>query len=386
MEERTSNLVLLGVFGVLLVFGTLYFLSAPPSEQEPSLTNPIEIGVILPLTGDSASYGTAMKLAYELAASEINSAGGIEGQEIALVFEDGKCAAPSATTAAQKLINIREVEVILGGACSSETLAAAELTQTARVLLLSPSATSVEITNAGDLVYRTYPSDDQEVHLFTSYADDVLDLEKGAILSEKSEFAQTLRKSFVAEWNARAHEVVFDEPFEIEETNLRSLVSSLKSTRPEFIYVIPQTAANGEAILKELRAQRVNGQVFGANSFLDRALLQEEEAAYEGMIVAEVLLRWEHPQTEAFLTAFEARYGEVPELPAFSASAYDGLQLVASAMRAGNRDAASISAHLNANAKDYQGALGTFSFDAFGDVILDLTLGRILSGVVVPIE
>ena len=56
-------------------------------------------------------------------------------------------------------MNVDKVKVILGGICSGETLAAAPITEAAKVILLSPSATSPDITNAGDYVFRTIPSD-----------------------------------------------------------------------------------------------------------------------------------------------------------------------------------------------------------------------------------
>jgi len=53
-----------------------------------------------------------------------NVSGGIDGKQIKLVVEDGRCNGKDATAAVQKLINIDKVAVIAGGACSSETLAA----------------------------------------------------------------------------------------------------------------------------------------------------------------------------------------------------------------------------------------------------------------------
>jgi len=59
----------------------------------------------------------------------VNAAGGLEGRQIELVVEDGKCNGKDATAAVQKLINIDKVAVIAGGACSSETLAAGKIAQ-----------------------------------------------------------------------------------------------------------------------------------------------------------------------------------------------------------------------------------------------------------------
>src|SRR5687768_12900217 len=89
----------------------------------------LRIGVIQPLTGDAASYGTSQLRAIQIAADELNAKGGIRGKQIELVVEDGRCDSPAAGAAAQKLVSIDKVKVIIGGGCSSETLAAAALTE-----------------------------------------------------------------------------------------------------------------------------------------------------------------------------------------------------------------------------------------------------------------
>ena len=49
---------------------------------------------------------------------------------------------------------IDKVKVIIGGVCSGETLGAAPITEAGKVILISPSATSPDITKAGDFVFR----------------------------------------------------------------------------------------------------------------------------------------------------------------------------------------------------------------------------------------
>ena len=89
----------------------------------------IRIGIIAPFTGDAAVYGQSEKNAIDLAVEEINLNGGIDGRLIEVIYEDGKCNGMDATTAAQKLINVDNVDIILGGTCSGETLAIAPLAE-----------------------------------------------------------------------------------------------------------------------------------------------------------------------------------------------------------------------------------------------------------------
>src|SRR3989338_8967946 len=141
----------------------------------------VKIGVVVPLTGNKAAYGIPLRRAAELALEEINMGGGIAGKPLEAVWEDGKCEAKDATAAAQKLINVDGVKIIFGGVCSSETLAMAPLTEAAKVLVVSPSATSPDITAAGDYIFRTAPSDAAAGSVAAEYASTKMGAKKGAV-------------------------------------------------------------------------------------------------------------------------------------------------------------------------------------------------------------
>ena len=76
-----------------------------------------KIGVMLALTGDAAAYGLPEQQAIKIAIDEINSKGGINGKKLVPIYEDGKCNPKDGNSAAQKLINVDKVKVIIGGSC-----------------------------------------------------------------------------------------------------------------------------------------------------------------------------------------------------------------------------------------------------------------------------
>src|SRR3989338_615073 len=119
----------------------------------------IKIGFIGPLTGAAVSYGTDMLHAVQMRVEEVNAAGGINGRIVELVTEDGRCTGNDAASAAQKLIHVDKVVAVIGGACSSETLGAAPVAETAKVVQISPISSAPDIKDAGDFVFRTIPSD-----------------------------------------------------------------------------------------------------------------------------------------------------------------------------------------------------------------------------------
>ena len=112
------------------------FVVLEPTKGAPSVTSSeeLKIGWIGPLTGDTASYGIPMKQAADLAVEEINNAGGVNGRQIKIIYEDGKCNGKDASIAANKLVNVDGVKII-NSLCSAETLGIAPITESAKVIV-----------------------------------------------------------------------------------------------------------------------------------------------------------------------------------------------------------------------------------------------------------
>src|SRR5579859_7324318 len=70
----------------------------------------IPIGVVVPLSGNSANYGKSCQQGIDLALNEINASGGARGRQFRAIYEDDKAQAKDGLTAAQKLINIDHVQ------------------------------------------------------------------------------------------------------------------------------------------------------------------------------------------------------------------------------------------------------------------------------------
>ena|SRR3989339_65742 len=374
MAENKQNGLLWAIGGVLIILGVIYFSVTGGS------TNTLKIGVIFPLTGDAASVGTMFQKVSDLAVSEINASGGVGGKQIELVYEDGKCDGATASTATQKLVNVDGVKFILGGICSGETLAAAEITQQARVLLLSPASTSPDITNSGDLVFRTYPSDDYEAKLVAAYAQEN-GLGRAAIISENTDFGQGLREAFVASYEG---DLVFNESYNTGETDFRTLITKMRAANPQMVYVAAQTNISGELILKQIQESGMNVGIFAVSSMLDRSAIAANASLYEEVIMAEVQLPTEGKAADMF-AAYQELYGNTPEFSAYSASGYDSVYLLAEAIEAVGEDPEAVAGYFSYQVVDWPGAIGTFNFDENGDAEVELTLVQVIGGELVPL-
>lgn len=376
MAENKQNALLWAIGGVLIILGGIYF---SVTGGTPST---LKIGVLTPLTGDTVAYGMAMQRAYDLAVSEVNAGGGVNvnGQQIELLYEDAKCDKDAAAEATKKLVNVEGVKFILGGTCSGETLAAAQITQGARVLLLSPSATSPEITQAGDLVFRMYPSDAFETKMVAAHAIEN-GYQRAAIISETTEFAQGVRNAFKESYTGT---VVFDETFTSGELDVPVLIAKLRTANPQMVYVSPQNPVVGERILKQLDESGMNVAVYANNAMLNRAAIAANPSIYEEVVMAEVQIPTQG-RAASMLEAYTKLYGTAPQFTAFTASAYDSVYLLAEAIALVGEDAEAVAGYLSYKVVDWPGTIGTFNFDENGDAQVDLTLVQVVSGELVPL-
>src|SRR5258707_4717828 len=86
-------------------------LSASPGAEA---AEPIRIGAVLPFSGGVELYGEQAKLGLDLAAREINAAGGILGRPVEVIYADDKTRPASAASAMHTLIESGGVVAVVG--------------------------------------------------------------------------------------------------------------------------------------------------------------------------------------------------------------------------------------------------------------------------------
>jgi len=125
---------------------------APLGVSQPVASNVITIGVLADLSGPAQHIGWRQVNAVHLAKDEINAAGGLDIggvlYTVTLDVEDSMCDPTQAITAAQMLLDAGAV-VVVGGTCSSATMAVQPLMTAAGVALVSPSNTVPQVTELG---------------------------------------------------------------------------------------------------------------------------------------------------------------------------------------------------------------------------------------------
>ena len=98
---------------------------AATGSTTPATGEPVVIGALLPLSGPGEVYGKPIQWVINYAVKNINDGGGVGGKPLKVEFDDGGCKQEPSSKAVTNLITIKNVKAIIGGICSSETLAAA---------------------------------------------------------------------------------------------------------------------------------------------------------------------------------------------------------------------------------------------------------------------
>ena len=106
----------------------------------------LKVGVLCGLTGPAPSFGQSEKDGIMLAINEWNAKGGILGQKIVPVVEDGQCDAAASVNAANKVITQDGVKFIIGETCSGSTIPVTEISNAAKVVLMAATATNQNVT------------------------------------------------------------------------------------------------------------------------------------------------------------------------------------------------------------------------------------------------
>ncbi|MBW2990293.1 ABC transporter substrate-binding protein [Candidatus Woesearchaeota archaeon] len=326
---------------------------------------PIKIGYLGPLTGDAASYGETEVNVIKIALKEINSAGGIAGRPLKVLYEDGQCRGKEATTAAKKLIEIDNVKIILGGLCSAETLAMAPITEANKILVFSALASNPDISDAGEYIFRNVPTD----HDWSQFAAETIYKEgykEVSMLTENTPYAIGVRDIFKERFIELGGKIIADEVFEQNSKDYRSQITKIKSNQPDAIFLNPQAGITGGLAAKQIREFGITAPIYSSYVWGGPDSVENAGEAAEG------ILFFDAPGLSTqkgldIIKKYKQIYGDYAS-EYLVGSRYDSVHIIADALIECNENTECIKDYLY-DLKDYDGAIGTYSFKPNGDMI-----------------
>ena len=294
-------------------------------------SNTVRIGAILPLSGPVAFYGNESRDGALLAIEQINAAGGLLGKQLALISEDDEGNAEKAVNAFTKLTTRDRVSFIIGSSTSGATQAITNLAQRNRVLLISPSATNVDVTRAGDYVFRACFIDPFQGVVGANFAYNTLRSRRAAVLYDAgADYNTGLADSFKRQFRALGGQVVADEAYQTGDVDFNAQITRIRAANPDVVY-LPNYYNDVSLQAKQLRDQRITCALLGGDGW-DSLVDNAGDEVLNGFWSSGFASDTTDPRGVAFVRAFETRFRR--SASQFAALGYDTMMLVIDAIRA----------------------------------------------------
>lgn len=379
--KRLVNIITVRVsLAIFLAVLTAFPLSCSKKQSE---TKEIKIGAILPLTGSAAPYGENAKRGIELALSEINSKGGINGRLIKVIYEDSKTEPKEAVSALNKLFSLEGIRLIIGDINSSGVLAMAPIAEKNKIVLLSPGASNPKISESGDYIFRNWHSDALEGQVDAEYAYSKMGWRTAAILYVDAAYGVGLAETFRKVFDTLGGKIIIFESYAQDATDMRTQISKIVAAKPDGLY-LPGWPKEMAVALKQLKELGSEIPILSAQGFDDPLILNLAGNAAEGVIFS--VPETPDPNNEtvkAFLENYRKRYGQEPGV--CSASGYDALRIFAYAIDKVGDNVEQVQIIL-ASLVDFTGADGPVSFDEHGDLLKPFAFKEVKGGEFKPVS
>ena len=331
---------------------------------------PIKIGVAEALSGGAAQYGISIRNAFQMAAEEINAAGGVNGRQLELVIEDEQGKKDEAINAFKKLIFQDKALMLFGPTLSNSAAAADPIAQAAHVVVFGTSNTADGITTIGDHVFRNSVTEADVLPVTISVAAKVAKIKKVAVMYGNDDvFTKSGYDAFKKALDDQKMPVTTTETFAKGDVDFKAQLTKIKATNPDAI-VLSALIAEGAPIMVQARQLGINVPFIGGNGMNSVKIFDLAKGASDGLWVGSPWsIENRTPENNSFIIAYTKKYSAPPDQ--FAAQAYDAMHIATTALKkvklTGDlaKDREAVQQALPA--VKWTGATGAFSFRRVND-------------------
>lgn len=343
---------------------------------------PIKIGAFLAVTGPAASLGDPEQKTLELYVEKLNKAGGVLGRKLELVSYDSAGDAEKARTFAKRLIEQDQVDVIVGGTSTGETMAVVPLVEAAGVPFISLAGAVVIIEPVKKWVFKTPHTDRMACErIFLDMR--ARNIERVALISGSGGFDKSMRGQCLNVAPTYRIQIVADETYGGGDTAMTAQLTKIKGT-PGVQAVLNAGFGQGPAIVtKNYKQLGIPQPLYQSHGVASKEFIKLAGDAAEGVRLpaAAVLAPEQLPADDkqravslSYKKEYESRFKQ--DISTFGGHAYDGLMIAVEAIkRAKSTDKAKVRDAIEAT-KGFVGTGGIVNMSAKDHMGLDLTYFR----------
>ena len=340
--------------------------------------------MLAPLTGSGARFGESQRNGVQLAMTDLNARGGIDGHRLELVIEDTKTEPPTAVTAFTRLAERKDTVAIVGSAASLDVPAYLPLVDRAGIPHIVPVAVLPKITEMGSrFTFRSALNDKIAAQKMAAFVVNTLKAKKVALLIEDSAFGET-GLLFGLEAQRLGVNPLTVERFKRGDGDLKAQLTKIQSSGATHIQFWGYYAEYA-LVAKQLRELSYSATLMGNQAPVNDKTIELGGAALEGALnICLFVPTAPTVKVHTFVEAYRSRYGATPDT--WAAQAYDGMMLLADAIRRGGATREGIR-HALTQTKDFEGVTGTITFTESGDAVFQTTsVVKVSGGKFVPFD
>lgn len=303
---------------------------------------PVKIGLIAPLSGGLAASGEAIQRGMLLAMEEVNREGGVLGRPLALVARDVQNDQAAGVAALRELAGKDSIVAVFGGIFSPVMLAQIDAIHELRIPLINPWGSVTGITKNGrnpNYAFRVSVSDEYADEFLARYAIEITRARRPGIIADTTAWGDS-NVAGLNDWLSRLGVAPAGvERFDQGDTNMSRQVDRLRRAGADSLLMVAN-APEGAAIVRGMvtlgwKVPVISHWGISGGRFVELAGVDHAEGVFTLQTYS--FFGSQSSRGEALTKAYHARFGtrKAEEIlaPVGVAHGYDGVHLLARAIR-----------------------------------------------------
>lgn len=341
----------------------------------------ITIGTVTTNSGTAAAYGEAEVKGFELAVSEINTKGGINGKKVKLESMDDKGDATEASNAYNKLAGDNNVLAVAGPTISATTAAVAPLADQSKLVTIAPAATSDSI-ETGNYLFRTCFKDSYQGEVAARFAAENLKVKKVAVLYGTGDpYSSGVGEAFAKAAEKLGLEVVDKESSSsADDTEYSAQLQKIQASGAELLYAPYYYSVAGPYIIPQARSVGFEGYVMGPDGY-DGLKLTGDKSQYNKTYYTTHYSADDNTNTKVqdFIKSYKSKNNAEPNT--FAALGYDTIYMIKQAIEKAGKNATREDVRNAVAGMTFDGVTGKFTMDKSGSptksvIVLEMKDGK----------
>jgi branched-chain amino acid transport system substrate-binding protein len=312
-------------------------------------TQEVKVGLLVPLSGLYARPGAVMRMGAEMAIDHINAAGGVKalgGAKLKLVVLDSGDTTEKAKNAAQRMVS-QETDMVAasGSYLSSFTLAVTEVTERAKLPMLTLSYSDLITSRGFKYVFQTSATAATQAELALPVMVKLANAngmqpKTVAIITDNTGASvasvKPMRERLLKELGLQ---LVVDETWTPPLADATPLIQKVRSARPDLLFALPTAVSDAKLILEKLNEFGLGqGKLptvgFGIVMAEPDMLKTMDATQLEGLMLA--VGSWGSKGHEKLIAELKTRYKE-PWMTQNAISTYADMWVIKEALEAAGK-------------------------------------------------